>query len=73
MEAIAKPKNLDLHLGLEPEPLGSFETTPETIAFFDRLLQMSQNSNELSQRIGVNYDCCHLAIENEKADEVCLP
>ena len=31
---------------------------------------MSQkNSNELSQRIGVNYDCCHLAIENEKADE----
>ena len=69
MEAIAKPKNLDLHLGLEPEPLGSFETTPETIVFFDRLFQMSQNSNELSQRIGVNYDCCHLAIENEKADE----
>ena len=67
--SIAKPKNLDLHLGLEPEPLGSFETTPETIAFFDRLFQMSQNSNELSQRIGVNYDCCHLAIENEKADE----
>ena len=27
----------DFHLGLEPEPLGHFENTAETLAFFDRL------------------------------------
>ena len=33
IDRLAAAKNLDLHLGMEPEPLGMFETTPETISF----------------------------------------
>jgi len=66
IERIQKAKDLDLHLGLEPEPLGSFETTPETISFFEQLHSYSGNP-ELSKTVGVNYDCCHLAVEFESA------
>lgn len=66
IERIKKPKNLDLHLGLEPEPLGSFETTPETVSFFEKLNDFPNYSN-LKNTIGVNYDCCHLAVEFESA------
>jgi hypothetical protein len=66
IERLQKAKDLDLHLGLEPEPLGSFETTPETISFFEQLHNHSGNP-ELSKLVGVNYDCCHLAIEFENA------
>ena len=55
----------DLHLGLEPEPLGWFETTDETVKFFDRL--RSCKGNMYDSVIGVNYDTCHLAIEFESA------
>ena len=68
IERIRKAKNLDLHLGLEPEPLGSFETTPETISFFEQLYSYAGN-HDLSKTIGVNYDCCHLAVEFEDAHE----
>ena len=57
----------DLHLGLEPEPLGWFETTDETVKFFDRL--RSCKGNVYDSVIGVNYDTCHLAIEFESADD----
>tara|TARA_B100000925_G_C21976140_1_gene460210 strand:+ start:66 stop:1262 length:1197 start_codon:yes stop_codon:yes gene_type:complete len=67
MEKIARAKSLDLHLGLEPEPLGLFETIPETLDFFDALREESKGMEELTPRIGVNYDCCHLAIEREDA------
>lgn len=66
IERISKAKKLDLHLGLEPEPLGSFETTAETITFFNELDNFSTLSN-LKNLIGVNYDCCHLAVEFESA------
>ena len=69
IEKIAAPKNLDLHLGMEPEPLGMFETTPETISFFDHLFEQASNEEVVRKRIGVNYDCCHLAIEFEDAHE----
>lgn len=61
----------DLHLGLEPEPLGWFETTPETVAFFDRLLDgLGRDEAESVRRhIGVNYDTCHLAVEYESPTE----
>ena len=55
----------DLHLGLEPEPLGWFETTDETVKFFNRL--RSCKGNVYDSVIGVNYDTCHLAIEFESA------
>jgi hypothetical protein len=66
IERIQQAKDLDLHLGLEPEPLGSFETTPETISFFEQLHNHSGNP-KLSKLVGVNYDCCHLAVEFESA------
>ncbi len=54
----------DLHLGLEPEPLGHFENTIETLAFFERLFSAAGESAELvRRRIGVNYDTCHFALE----------
>lgn len=51
----------DLHLGLEPEPLGYMENTAETIAFFEKL----GDSEPVRRCLGVNYDTCHLAIEYE--------
>ncbi|MCB1077467.1 MAG: metabolite traffic protein EboE, partial [Verrucomicrobiae bacterium] len=61
----------DLHLGLEPEPLGWFETTPETVAFFDRMTNGLSETEAAAVRrnIGVNYDTCHLAIEYEEPSE----
>lgn len=43
-----------LHLGLEPEPLGLFENTEETLRFFEALP---------NEHLGVNYDACHFAVE----------
>lgn len=69
IEKLADSKNLDLHLGMEPEPLGLFETTPETVSFFEKLLDKGTDEEIIRKRIGVNYDCCHLAIEFEDAHE----
>ena len=69
IEKLAHSKNLDLHLGMEPEPLGLFETTPETVSFFEKLLDKGTDEEIIRKRIGVNYDCCHLAIEFEDAHE----
>ncbi len=61
----------DFHLGVEPEPLGWFENTTETISFFHRLLDRCTDEQAASVRrnIGVNYDTCHLALEYEDAAE----
>jgi hypothetical protein len=58
-----------LHLGLEPEPLGYFETSAETIAFFEQLRAEHPNDARLAAHLGVNYDTCHLAVEYEEADD----
>ena len=55
----------DLHLGLEPEPLCLFETTAETVAFFNEWRQSDPAVESLLPYVGVNYDCCHLAVEFE--------
>ena len=57
----------DLHLGLEPEPLGHIENTEESLAFFDRLTNEADNPALLLKRIGINYDCCHFALQFEDA------
>ena len=67
IELLSEEKGLDLHLGLEPEPLGWFETIPETVRFFEQLLDRAPDPERIRRRIGVNYDCCHLAIEYEDA------
>ena len=65
IESLATTTGQDLHLGLEPEPLGWFETSAETAAFFERF--RAAHGHRFDQQIGVNYDCCHLAIEHETA------
>ena len=55
-----------LHLGLEPEPLGLLENSAETISFFEQLRAEHKNDPRLDEFLGVNYDCCHFAIEFEE-------
>ncbi|MBI5688751.1 MAG: metabolite traffic protein EboE [Verrucomicrobia bacterium] len=57
----------DLHLGLEPEPLCVLETTAETVAFFAEWAtrEPAVERDHLRRVVGVNYDCCHLAVEFE--------
>jgi hypothetical protein len=59
----------DLHLGLEPEPLGLFETSGETLKFFGLYLDAHPRDKNFFRTVGLNYDCCHLAIEFEEAAE----
>lgn len=63
IEKMSIESGCDLHLGLEPEPLGHFENTEETLAFFQRLWDYSDDPATLQRRIGVNYDTCHFALE----------
>ena len=37
LDDLSEETGHDFHLGLEPEPLGHFENTAETLAFFERL------------------------------------
>jgi len=59
----------DLHLGLEPEPLCTLETTSECVAYFEELRALRPGDTRINRRLGVNYDCCHLAIEYETPAE----
>ncbi len=63
IEAMSLARACDLHLGLEPEPLGHFENTAETLAFFHRLWAYAKEPEIIKRRIGVNYDTCHFALE----------
>ena len=63
IENLSSQYGRDLHLGLEPEPLGHFENTEETIAFFERLLSFCSDTKLIKKRIGINYDTCHFALE----------
>jgi len=63
LEELSAESGLDFHMGLEPEPLGHFENTAETLAFFCRLPE----TEAVRRRIGVNYDACHFALEYDEA------
>ncbi len=71
IEKLRDTTGRDVHLGLEPEPLGLFETSSETVGFFDRLVdgQSEDVASNLLRNIGVNYDTCHLAVEFEEAED----
>jgi sugar phosphate isomerase/epimerase len=55
-----------LHLAVEPEPLGWFENTVETLSFFKQLRDEHDDDPRISEHLGVNYDTCHFAIEFEE-------
>jgi hypothetical protein len=63
---VAEKSKHQLHLGLEPEPLGLLENSAETIEFFGQLHAEHKNDPRLDEYLGVNYDCCHFAIEFEE-------
>jgi hypothetical protein len=67
--ALAEKSGHDLHLGLEPEPCCLLETTDETVDFFNawRSGERAVDAERLLRFVGVNYDCCHLAVEFESA------
>ncbi len=70
IDRLSEKTGHDLHLGVEPEPLGYFETSLETVNFFDHLLDSYAGDEErLLRRLGVNYDTCHLAVEYESAGD----
>jgi len=57
-----------LHLGLEPEPLCYLETSQETLKFFQDMCADRPHDERISEFLGVNYDCCHLAVEYEQPE-----
>ncbi|MFM1768797.1 MAG: metabolite traffic protein EboE [Verrucomicrobiota bacterium] len=69
IEQVSRRTGRQLHLGLEPEPLCVLETTAETVDFFARLRARRPGDARLDRHLGVNYDCCHLAVEYESPAE----
>jgi hypothetical protein len=69
LEQLSRRSGRRLHLGLEPEPLCTLETSLETTAFFERMRTDRPGDLRLDAHLGVNYDCCHLAVEFESAPE----
>lgn len=67
LERLQERTGLDLHLGLEPEPMCVLETTGETVAFFADWAAADPHADRWRRYVGVNYDCCHLAVEFESA------
>ena len=71
IERCATRHGRTLHLGVEPEPLGLFETSAETARFFEEMAAHRPGDARLRKFLGVNYDTCHLAVEYEEpADAV---
>ena len=70
IERCATRHGRKLHLGLEPEPLGLFETGAETVRFFREMAGHRPGDLRLREFLGVNYDTCHLAVEYEEPADV---
>lgn len=57
-----------IRLAIEPEPQCVLETTPETLAFFERLRDRAKTSRDrqaVDEYLGVCYDVCHQSVEFE--------
>jgi len=69
IERISRSSGHPLHLDLEPEPLCTLETSSEAVDFFQRLRADRPGDLRIDEHLGINYDCCHLAVEFESASE----
>lgn len=67
IQKVSEASGHDLHLGFEPEPLGLFETTGESLKFFAHYFDRNPRDKDFFRFVGLNYDTCHLAIEYEDA------
>jgi sugar phosphate isomerase/epimerase len=63
---VRKRSGKTLHLGLEPEPLCYLETSAETVKFIEGMRAERPEDERINECLGVNYDCCHLAVEYEE-------
>lgn len=70
MDQVSARHSRRLHLGVEPEPLGLFETSSETVHFFREMEKHRPGDQRLRTFLGVNYDTCHLAVEYEEPVDV---
>lgn len=66
---VARNSGKELHLGLEPEPLCLLETSDEMVRFMEQLRSDRPGDLRVDEHLGINYDCCHLAVEYESAAE----
>lgn len=66
---VSEKSGKPLHMGIEPEPLCLLENSAETISFFSQLRDEHKNDPRLDEFLGVNYDCCHFAVEFEEPME----
>ncbi len=69
IEQLSRRTGKKLHLGLEPEPLCYLETSDEAVRFFEQMRKDRPGDLRLEDHLGVNYDCCHLAVEFENPQE----
>ncbi len=69
IEQLSRATGKKLHLGLEPEPLCYLETSDETVRFFEDMRKDRSGDLRIEDHLGVNYDCCHLAVEFENPAE----
>ena len=69
LDELSQQTGHDLHLGLEPEPLCTLENTEECVTYFNQLRDIRPDDRRIDRHLGVNYDCCHLAIEYESPAE----
>jgi sugar phosphate isomerase/epimerase len=57
-----------IRLAIEPEPFCVLETTPEAIAFFERLWRAAEQrglQGAVRKHVGLCFDVCHQAVEFE--------
>lgn len=69
IERLCEATGHEMHLGMEPEPLGLFETSGETLKFFALYADAHPDDRDFFRYVGLNYDTCHLAVEFEEAKE----
>ena len=69
LEHLSARTGKKLHLGLEPEPMCTLETSKEATRFFDQMRQDRRGDLRIDEHLGVNYDCCHLALQYENPHE----
>ena len=66
IDRVSQRTGKTLHLGLEPEPCCYLETSEETLRFIEDMRTDRPGDERLQKYLGVNYDCCHLAVEYEE-------
>lgn len=69
IEQLSRSTGKKLHLGLEPEPLCYIENSEECVRFFEAMRRDRPGDLRLEDHLGVNYDCCHFAIQFENPHE----